>query len=102
VPVFAGGRVVAGIVMRYMKSTMKAAQLEALYVPIVKTLARDIASAYERRMCKDSEIPQVELADAPEVEAAFADLPLPFTARGTGRALLSADVVASAWSATTP
>jgi len=50
VPVFADGKVMGGIVMRYIKSTMKAAQVEELYTPIVKTLASDIASAYERRI----------------------------------------------------
>ena len=50
VPVFADGRVIGGLVMRYIKSTMKAAQLEEHYVPVVKQLAADIAEAYDRRL----------------------------------------------------
>jgi len=50
VPVFADGRVIGGLVMRYIKSTMKAPQLEEHYVPVVKQLAADIAEAYERRL----------------------------------------------------
>jgi IclR family mhp operon transcriptional activator len=50
VPLFADGRVVGGIVMRYIKSTMKAAQLEERYAPIVQHLAADISAAYGRRL----------------------------------------------------
>jgi IclR family mhp operon transcriptional activator len=50
VPLFADGKVVGGIVMRYIKSTMKAAQLEEHYVPIVQKLASDIAASYALRL----------------------------------------------------
>lgn len=53
VPLFADGRVVGGIVMRYTKSAMKASQLEEHYVPIVRKLAADIAAAYDRRLNQD-------------------------------------------------
>jgi IclR family mhp operon transcriptional activator len=53
VPLFADGRVVGGIVMRYTKSAMKAAQLEERYVPIVIKLADDISAAYDRRLKQD-------------------------------------------------
>jgi IclR family mhp operon transcriptional activator len=49
-PLFAEGKVVGGIVMRYIKSTMKAAQLEEHYVPIVQKLASDIAASYAFRL----------------------------------------------------
>jgi IclR family mhp operon transcriptional activator len=97
VPVFAGGRVVAGVVMRYIKSTMKAPQLETLYVPVVKKLASDIACAYERRMRKDSEIPQVEIAEAAGGEAAFDAVPMPFTALGGTTMLHARDGASHVW-----
>jgi IclR family mhp operon transcriptional activator len=50
VPVFAEGRAVGGIVMRYIKSTLRTAQLEEHYVPIVKKLAAEIAEAYAHRL----------------------------------------------------
>jgi IclR family mhp operon transcriptional activator len=50
VPLFAEGKAVGGIVMRYIKSTMKAAQLEEHYVPIVQKLAADIAASYALRL----------------------------------------------------
>jgi IclR family mhp operon transcriptional activator len=53
VPLFADGRVVGGIVMRYIKSTMKGSQLEEHYAPIVRQLAVDIAQAYEHRLDLD-------------------------------------------------
>jgi IclR family mhp operon transcriptional activator len=53
VPVFADGRVVGGIVMRYTKSAMKAAALEELYVPILRDLAANISAAYDRRLAQD-------------------------------------------------
>jgi IclR family mhp operon transcriptional activator len=46
VPLFADGKVVGGIVMRYIKSTIKAQQLEERYVPIVQALAADIEQSY--------------------------------------------------------
>jgi IclR family mhp operon transcriptional activator len=54
VPLFADGKVVGGIVMRYMKSSMKAQQLEEHYVPIVQELAADIAAAYRLRLDQPS------------------------------------------------
>ncbi len=53
VPLFADGRVVGGIVMRYTKSTMKPAQLEERYVPVVRELAAEISAAYDRRLTRD-------------------------------------------------
>jgi IclR family mhp operon transcriptional activator len=50
VPLFANGKVVAGIVMRYIKSTMKASHVEEQFAPIIKQLAADIAKAYARRL----------------------------------------------------
>jgi IclR family mhp operon transcriptional activator len=50
VPVFAENRVVGGIVMRYMKASMKGHQVEERYVPILQKLADDIAAAYDRRV----------------------------------------------------
>jgi IclR family mhp operon transcriptional activator len=50
VPLFAEGKVVGGIVMRYIKSTMKAAKLEEHYVPVVQKLASDIAASYAFRL----------------------------------------------------
>jgi IclR family mhp operon transcriptional activator len=50
VPVFADGRAVGGIVMRYMKASMKAQQVEERYVPILQKLADDISAAYDRRI----------------------------------------------------
>ena len=54
VPLFADGKVVGGIVMRYMKLAMKTQQLEDHYVPIVKQLAVDIATAYNLRLNNES------------------------------------------------
>jgi IclR family mhp operon transcriptional activator len=50
VPLFADGKVVAGIVMRYIKSTMKASQVEECLVPTIVQLAADITEAHRRRM----------------------------------------------------
>ena len=87
VPVFADGRVVGGIVMRYTKSTMKAAQLEERYVPIMLELAADIAAAYDRRLSQD--LPEAE--DEPMSHGGRAkDLfskPIPFALVATAPAL---------------
>jgi IclR family mhp operon transcriptional activator len=76
VPVFADNRAVGGLVMRYIKSTMKAPQLEEHFVPIVKKLAADISAAYDRRLH------QAELAAAETVPTALDDIfpvgPAPF------------------------
>jgi GAF domain-containing protein len=58
VPLFADGRVVGGIVMRYTKSTMKAGQIEERYVPIMRELASNISAAYDRRLNQD--LPEAE------------------------------------------
>jgi len=50
VPLFADGKVVAGIVMRYIKSTMKASEVEQHFAPIIIQLASDISEAYGRRL----------------------------------------------------
>jgi IclR family mhp operon transcriptional activator len=47
VPLIVGGRVVGGIVMRYIKSSIKFAKIEGVYVPILQQLAEDISAAYE-------------------------------------------------------
>jgi IclR family mhp operon transcriptional activator len=59
VPVFAEGRAVGGIVMRYIKSTLRTAQLEEHYVPIVKKLAADISDAYANRLAMKKAQPEV-------------------------------------------
>lgn len=66
VPVFADGKLMGGIVMRYIKSTMKSGQVEELYVPIVKTLAADIACAYERRI-----VPAEDMSETTEASGIF-------------------------------
>jgi IclR family mhp operon transcriptional activator len=53
VPLFADGKVVGGIVMRYMKASIKAQQLEDHYVPILLKLASAISTAYDRRVDSD-------------------------------------------------
>ncbi len=55
VPLFADGRVFGGIVMRYIKSTIRAPQIEEHYVPIVQQLANDISAAYAKRLAQASE-----------------------------------------------
>ena len=50
VPLFADGKVIAGIVMRYIKSTMKASEVEQHFAPIIMQLAADISEAYGRRL----------------------------------------------------
>jgi IclR family mhp operon transcriptional activator len=52
VPLFANGKVVGGIVMRYIKSTLKTAQVEEHYVPIVQKLAADVADCYALRLAR--------------------------------------------------
>jgi IclR family mhp operon transcriptional activator len=50
VPLIVGGRAVGGIVMRYIKSSIKFAKIEGFYVPILQQLAEDISAAYEARI----------------------------------------------------
>ncbi len=78
VPLFADGRVVGGIVMRYTKSTMKAAQLEERYVPIVRELAADISRAYDRRLTRDLPEADDEPLAQHLTDDAFPVRPLPF------------------------
>jgi IclR family mhp operon transcriptional activator len=49
-PLFADGKVVAGIVMRYIKSTMKASEVEQHFAPTIIQLAANITEAYGRRL----------------------------------------------------
>jgi IclR family mhp operon transcriptional activator len=49
-PLFADGKVVAGIVMRYIKSTMKASQVEERFAPTIRQLAVDISEAHRCRV----------------------------------------------------
>jgi IclR family mhp operon transcriptional activator len=49
VPVLIDGRAIGGLVMRYMKSTQRVAEVEAKFVPVLTRLAEDIAAAYEIR-----------------------------------------------------
>jgi IclR family mhp operon transcriptional activator len=79
VPVFADGKPMGGIVMRYIKTTMRSAQIENLYVPILLKLAADISSAYERRLLKavdDSTADSV--SESETFDDALGDAPLPF------------------------
>ncbi len=50
VPLVVGGRVVGGLVMRYIKSTLKTEQLESVYFPTLRQLTADISAAYEARI----------------------------------------------------
>jgi IclR family mhp operon transcriptional activator len=56
VPLIAGGRIVGGIVMRYVKSSIKPTLLEQQYVPLLKTLAEEIATAYQNRLMQSAEV----------------------------------------------
>jgi IclR family mhp operon transcriptional activator len=49
VPLLVGGRAVGGIVMRYIKSTVKPARIESEYFDLMRQLASDISAAYEAR-----------------------------------------------------
>ncbi len=49
VPLMADGHVVGGIVMRYMKSSIKPQKAEDHYLPIIQKLVSDIAAEYELR-----------------------------------------------------
>jgi IclR family mhp operon transcriptional activator len=73
-PLFADGKVIGGIVMRYIKSTIKAPQLEDQYVPIVQKLASDISEAYGRRLAQkgleaNDDLPNTEVVTT-DLEAA--------------------------------
>jgi IclR family mhp operon transcriptional activator len=50
VPLLVGGRAIGGIIMRYIKSTMKPGQIEGEYFDLMQQLACDISAAYEARV----------------------------------------------------
>jgi IclR family mhp operon transcriptional activator len=52
VPLVIGGRVVGGLIMRYIKTTLKQADIQETFFPILQTLAEDIAAAYELRVSR--------------------------------------------------
>lgn len=83
VPVFADNRVVGGIVMRYMKASMKGHQVEERYVPILQKLADDISAAYDRRVnVADAEQPQ-DHGDLTVSADDVVSAPAPFWISGT-------------------
>jgi IclR family mhp operon transcriptional activator len=87
VPLIADGRVVGGIVMRYTKSTMKAAQLEERYVPIMRALAADISAAYDRRLTQGLAEAEDEPASRSEPDKGLFSGPIPFALVATAPAL---------------
>ena len=56
VPLVVGGRSVGGIVMRYIKSTLKMSEVEDKYVPILRKLAEDIAHVCEARIDRQKQL----------------------------------------------
>ena len=52
VPLVIGGRVIGGLVMRYIKTTLKLADIQDTFFPILQQLAEDIAAAYEVRVSR--------------------------------------------------
>jgi IclR family mhp operon transcriptional activator len=52
VPLVIGGRVVGGLIMRYIKTTLKQADIQETFFPILQNLAEDIAAAYEVRVSR--------------------------------------------------
>jgi IclR family mhp operon transcriptional activator len=77
VPLFADGRVLGGIVMRYIKSTARAPQIEEHYVPILQQMANDISLAYAQRLAQDREDVGAALTPPPPI-------PFPLFGRSTG------------------
>jgi IclR family transcriptional regulator, mhp operon transcriptional activator len=49
VPLHASGKIVGSIVMRYIKSTLNASQIQDIYAPAMAKLSLDIAIAYDAR-----------------------------------------------------
>jgi IclR family mhp operon transcriptional activator len=47
VPLVVGGKIVGGLIMRYMKSILLPDQLEKKYLPMMQQLAKDISTAYD-------------------------------------------------------
>jgi IclR family mhp operon transcriptional activator len=80
VPLFADGKVVGGIVMRYIKTTMKSQRLEEHFVPLVKQLAADISAAYAQRLSRRTAFGNspLQLDDATSGEGLASMMPLPF------------------------
>lgn len=73
VPVLIDGRAVGGLVMRYMKSSQRPADVEAKFVPILQGLANDIGDAYEARLASDKAASVVATRDiAPRERQAVA------------------------------
>jgi IclR family mhp operon transcriptional activator len=83
VPLFADGRVIGGIVMRYIKSTIRAAQIEEHYVPIVQQLANDISLAYANRLVQDQETAGKILDAMPPIPFPLYGRPAPVAAPGS-------------------
>lgn len=61
VPLLVGGKIAGGLIMRYMKATVKTDQLERTYLPAMRQLAKDISTAY------DSQVNNRTLADSKRV-----------------------------------
>jgi IclR family mhp operon transcriptional activator len=67
VPLVVGGRIVGGLVMRYIKSCLKISQLELTYIPIMKKLAVDISAAYEAHVSQLTLKPVEKLLPYPKL-----------------------------------
>jgi IclR family mhp operon transcriptional activator len=52
VPLVVGGKIVGGLIMRYMKSIVLPDQLERKYLPMMQKLAKDISAAYDEHINK--------------------------------------------------
>jgi IclR family mhp operon transcriptional activator len=52
VPLVVGGKIIGGLIMRYMKSIVLPDQLETKYLPMMQQLARDISTAYDDHINK--------------------------------------------------
>ena len=63
VPILIEGLAVGGLVMRYMKSTQRPADVEEKFVPILKSLATEIADTYRARILADQSENQVPARD---------------------------------------
>ena len=50
IPVMVEGKIVGGLIMRYMKSILMQDQLEGQYLPIMRRLADDISTAYDTQV----------------------------------------------------
>ncbi len=77
VPLFADGKVVGGIVMRYIKSTLKTSQVEEHFVPIVQKLAADVAESYALRLARAGLEANDDGPKAPVPMHPFGDFRLP-------------------------